>query len=67
MKFAKRFDCWLLNPKTVAEPSGAVATAGFLFRRDRLPQTKLNVAIISGGNIDPKMLEELRQEALHSS
>ena len=56
-----------LNPKTVAEPSGAVATAGFLFRRDRLPQTKLNVAIISGGNIDPKMLEELRQEALHSS
>ena len=34
--------------------------AGFLFRRDQLPKTKLNVAIISGGNIDPKMLEELR-------
>jgi threonine dehydratase len=48
------------NPKTVAEPSGAVAVAGFLFRRDQLPKTKLNVAIISGGNIDPKMLEEFR-------
>jgi threonine dehydratase len=47
------------NPETVAEPSGAVATAGFLFHRDQLPQTKLNVAIISGGNIDPIILEEL--------
>jgi threonine dehydratase len=49
------------NPQTVAEPSGAVAVAGFLFRRDQLPKTKVNVAIISGGNIDPKMLEELRR------
>ena len=51
------------NPATVAEPSGAVAVAGFLFRRDQLPKTKVNVAIISGGNIDPKMLEELRRGA----
>jgi threonine dehydratase len=49
------------NPKTVAEPSGAVAVAGFLFHPDQPPKTKLNVAIISGGNIDPKMLEELRK------
>jgi threonine dehydratase len=49
------------NPKTVAEPSGAVATAGFLFRSDQLPKAKLNVAIISGGNIEPKMLEDLRR------
>jgi threonine dehydratase len=48
------------NPATIAEPSGAVATAGFLFRRDRLPNTKVNVAIISGGNIEPVMLEKLR-------
>jgi threonine dehydratase len=48
------------NPETVAEPSGAVATAGFLFRADQLPNTKLNVAIISGGNIEPQMLAELR-------
>jgi threonine dehydratase len=48
------------NPNTVAEPSGAVAVAGFLFRNNQMPKTKMNVAIISGGNIDPKMLEEFR-------
>ena len=49
------------NPQTVAEPSGAVATAGFLFHRDQFPNTKLNVAIISGGNIEPQMLEDIRR------
>jgi threonine dehydratase len=48
------------NPSTVAEPSGAVTVAGFLFHRELLPKTKTNVAIISGGNIDPGMLEEFR-------
>lgn len=48
------------NPETVAEPSGAVATAGFLFHRDELPKTALTVAIISGGNIEPGMLKQLR-------
>jgi threonine dehydratase len=48
------------NPKTLAEPSGAVATAAFLFHADELPDTKINVAIVSGGNIDPKVLAELR-------
>ena len=48
------------NPDTVAEPSGAVATAGFIFHAKKLPQTKLSVAIISGGNIEPQMLKELR-------
>lgn len=47
------------NPRTVAEPSGAVAVAAFLFRRNELPSTKINVAIISGGNIEPKTLAEL--------
>lgn len=51
------------NSNTVAEPSGAVAVAGFLFHHDQLPKTKVNVAIISGGNIDPKVLEELRQDS----
>ena len=50
-----------MNPQTVAEPSGAVASAGFLFHREELPQTELNVAIISGGNIEPQMLDELRR------
>ena len=53
---------WLAtNPKTVAEPSGAVAVAGFLFHQDQLPKTTLNVAIISGGNIDPNVLQEIRR------
>jgi len=49
------------NARTVAEPSGAVATAAFLFHRDQLPQTRVNVAVVSGGNIDPAMLAEIRQ------
>ena len=51
------------NPKTVAEPSGAVAVAAFLFHRNELPRTKLNVAIISGGNIEPQMLADITQSA----
>ena len=47
------------NPQTVAEPSGAVAPAAWLFHRDSLPQAKAPVAVISGGNIDPKMLDQL--------
>jgi threonine dehydratase len=50
------------NPNTIAEPSGAVAVAGFLFHCDELPRTKLNVAVISGGNIEPQMLDELRSK-----
>ncbi|MGH9494893.1 MAG: threonine ammonia-lyase [Candidatus Sulfotelmatobacter sp.] len=49
------------NPETVAEPSGAVATAGFLFHADHPPKSKTTVAIISGGNIEPAMLAELRR------
>jgi threonine dehydratase len=50
------------NPKTLAEPSGAVAVAAFLFHKDQLPNTTLNVAVISGGNIEPKMLQEIQTE-----
>jgi threonine dehydratase len=51
------------NCKTVAEPSGAVAVAAFLFHRNELPRTKVNVAIISGGNIEPQMLADITQSA----
>jgi len=44
------------NPKTVAEPSGAVAPAAWLFHRDSLPASNASVAVISGGNIDPELL-----------
>ena len=49
------------NPKTIAEPSGAVAVAGFLFRDKQLPRGTIHVAVISGGNIEPGMLAELRK------
>jgi len=50
------------NPKTLAEPSGAVAVAAFLFHREQLPDTSLNVAVISGGNIEPEVLAKLKRE-----
>jgi threonine dehydratase len=49
------------DPKTVAEPSGAVAVAGFLFRGKELPRGTIHVAVISGGNIEPAMLAEIRR------
>jgi len=52
-----------VNPKTVAEPSGAVAVAAFLFHAEHLPRASTSAAIISGGNIDPQMLREIRSEA----
>jgi threonine dehydratase len=48
------------NPKTVAEPSGAVAAAAWLFHRDPLLASNLTVAVISGGNIDPGLLKQVR-------
>jgi threonine dehydratase len=48
------------NPKTVAEPSGAVAVAAFMFHSGELPRTGNNVAVISGGNIDPQFLADIR-------
>lgn len=48
-------------PETISEPSGAVATAGFLFHAKELPDTNLNVAVISGGNVEPDMLKELQK------
>jgi hypothetical protein len=30
-----------------------------MFHADELPNTKINVAVISGGNIDPILLAEL--------
>ncbi|MFJ6212457.1 threonine/serine dehydratase [Streptomyces sp. NPDC092296] len=45
--------------RIVAEPSGAVAPAAYLFHRDELPPGRTHVAVVSGGNIDPRLLAEL--------
>ena len=49
------------SAKTVAEPSGAVAVAAFMFHSAELPRTAYNVAVISGGNIEPEFLVEMRK------
>lgn len=50
------------HARLVAEPAGAVATAGALFRADRLPGGKV-VPVVSGGNIEPTLLAEILTES----
>jgi len=51
-----------LNAHLVAEPSGAVSFAGFLFHQHELPQARRTVAVISGGNAEPEMLSRVLLE-----
>ena len=46
----------------VPEPSGAVTLAAALFRKGELPEAEKTVVILSGGNVDPVLLERLRGE-----
>ena len=46
----------VLRARLVAEPSGAVPFAAYLFHRDELPATRINVAVVSGGNVEPHLL-----------
>lgn len=52
-----------LDAKLVAEPSGAVTFAAFLFRAGKLPPARKTVAVISGGNIEPALLARVLSEA----
>ena len=45
-----------LRVRLVAEPSGAVTFAAHHFHRDELPDSRLTVAVISGGNVEPGLL-----------
>ena len=49
----------ILRVRLVAEPSGAVPFAAYLFHRDELPATRINVAVISGGNVEPHLLAKV--------
>jgi threonine dehydratase len=42
----------------VVEPSGAVASAAYLFHRDRLP-SGTTVAVVSGGNLEVDLFSDL--------
>jgi threonine dehydratase len=48
-----------LRVRLVAEPSGAVTFAANLFHRAELPASRLTVAVISGGNVEPGLLAEV--------
>jgi len=48
--------------RIVAEPSGAVTFAAWLYHQKELPEAKKIVAIISGGNVEPQLLAEVLGE-----
>ena len=48
-----------LRVRLVAEPSGAVTFAAYLFHREELPPSRRTVAVISGGNVEPGLLVEV--------
>lgn len=50
--------------RLVPEPSGAVTTAALLFHSAELPPYRKAVALVSGGNVDPRMLAEVLTETL---
>src|SRR5271167_4110844 len=43
------------DSRIVAEPSGAVTFAGWLYHRGELPASGKTVAVMSGGNIEPQI------------
>ena len=48
--------------KLVPEPSGAVTLAAALFHAEELPKTKKVAVILSGGNLEPALREQLEGE-----
>ncbi len=52
------------SARIVAEPSGAVTFAAWLFHQKKLPEAKKTVAIISGGNVEPQLLAEVLGEEI---
>jgi threonine dehydratase len=55
------------NARIVAEPSGAVTFAAWLFHAKELPESTQAVAVVSGGNVDPQLLAQVLQEAIASN
>jgi threonine dehydratase len=51
----------LFEARLVPEPSGAVAPAALLFHHPDLPPFRRAVAVLSGGNVAPALLQEILQ------
>jgi threonine dehydratase len=52
--------------RIVAEPSGAVTFAAWLFHGKELPESMRAVAIVSGGNVEPQLLAQVLSEEIVS-
>lgn len=52
----------MTGARLMAEPSGAVTMAAWMFHRAELPTSRKTVAILSGGNADPKQVAEVLEE-----
>jgi threonine dehydratase len=52
-----------LNARLVAEPSGAVTFAAWLFHEAELPMGQKVVAVLSGGNVEPDVLSRVIAES----
>ena len=52
----------IMNGRIVAEPSGAVTLAAWLFHGHELPESKQAVAVVSGGNVEPQLLAQVLME-----
>jgi len=50
------------DARIVAEPSGAVTFAAWLFHAQELPESAQAVAIVSGGNVEPQLLAQVLAE-----
>jgi threonine dehydratase len=48
--------------RIVAEPSGAVTFAAWLFHQKELPEANKVVAVVSGGNVEPQLLAHVLGE-----
>jgi threonine dehydratase len=51
-----------ISARIVAEPSGAVTFAAWLFHRDELPPSRKTVVVVSGGNLEPQLLAQILLE-----
>ena len=52
------------NARIVAEPSGAVTFAAWLFHHEELPESKKAVAVVTGGNVEPQLLAQVLSEEI---
>jgi len=49
----------LFAGRILAEPSGAVTTAAAMFHASEIPASAKTVAVVSGGNIEPKLFTDI--------